>query len=1410
MVKPDYIFETSWEICNKVGGIHTVVSTKALTLKETYGDKLIMIGPDLWRDSISNPEFEEDFELFNSWKNIAEKEGLMVKAGRWKIPGKPVVLLVDFSPYISKKNEIFSELWDMYKLDSISGHWDYIESAIFGYVAGLTVESFCNFHLIGKHTAVAHFHEWMTGTGILYLKSRARHIGTVFTTHATVVGRSIAGNGLQLYKHLQHYDGDLKAKEFNVVAKQSLEKLAANHCDVLTTVSEITSNECTQFLERKPEVITPNGFEDDFVPISEDFEHKRQNAREKLFEVSETLLGHKLDQDAKIIATSGRYEYSNKGIDVYIEALAKINEQKENGKEILAFFLIPANNYGARKDLQKCLAEKTPIAADSDKILTHYLHDADYDPILQKLKACNLTNSPDSKVKVIFVPVYLNGSDGIFNMNYWDLLIGIDLTVFASYYEPWGYTPLESLAFYVPTITTTLAGFGQWILTEGSDISDCTRVINRTDDNYWEVADEIAKTILTCSCISKKEFETVRQKAHQVSRVALWKNFIQNYHRAYELAAEKAEKISESVYRPMPADSSLSIITYKSNKPIWRNMEVKPKKVEAFPELDEIARNLWWSWNHEAINLFRYIDEDAWIKTDADPLAILNQVSYERLQELEDNQTFIEFYKKVLAKYNAYMGQKNEEKGRGIAYFSMEFGISNNLKVYSGGLGILAGDYLKQASDSNVDLVGVGLYYKYGYFSQTLSLQGEQEVNYLEQNPNNLSATLVRNEYGEPVIVEVAFPGRVLKIQIWQVNVGRIKLYLLDVDRDDNQPHDRGLSYHLYGGDHTYRLQQEIILGIGGIRALKALGIKKDIYHLNEGHAALAGIERINGYMSKHNLMFAEALEIVRSSSLFTTHTPVPAGHDAFSQDLIMSFMGHYPERLKISWDEFMDLGRSRPGNREENFSMSNLAANLSQEINGVSKLHGKVTQDMFNVLWEGYFPEESHIGYVTNGVHLGSWTSENWMKLYSERLGEDFISRQSDENTWAPIYDVDNKLIWENRNMERAKLYSFVKSYLKYKTIKSYRSPKYISAINDSLNVNCLTIGFARRFATYKRGYLLFTDLERLKHLVNHPERPIRFVFAGKAHPHDGAGAGIIKQIVEIAKMPEFIGKIIFIEDYDIELAKKLVQGVDIWLNTPTRPLEASGTSGMKAVMNGVMNLSVLDGWWVEGYRENAGWALDEKAAYENQAFQNEFDAETIYNLLEFEIAPLFYTRDKDNIPVKWVEMVKNCIVQIAPHFTMKRMLDDYFERFYNKLFIRSKTIKENDFALAMEIADWKRKVKFNWENIKVESLRFSEALKSQLELGVEYHGEVVLDMNGLSQVKMGLEMVIVSNVPEHPNEIIHVEPMKLIIENNGRAVYRLSFKPPKAGNFNYGIRLTPINDSLPYRQDFCYVKWL
>ncbi len=1409
MLRPDYIFETSWEVCNKVGGIHTVVSTKITTLQENYNeDNLITVGPYFWDKDTPNTEFEEDEKLYKAWVDTAARKGLKVKVGRWKIPGRPIAILVDFQPFTTGKDKLFTKLWKKYQLDSISGHWDYIQPALFGYVAGMVIESFTEFYISSRHTVVAHFHEWMSGAGILYLDSNAPHISTVFTTHATTVGRSISGNGIPLYKNLEHFDGDKMARDLHVVAKHSLEKLAAKYAGAFTTVSETTAMECKQLLEKEVDVVTPNGFEAGFVPEKEELNKKRKIARTHLRKVAEAVFGYKLQENVKFISTSGRYEFWNKGLDVFIDGLAVANANQTEKGEVVAFFLIPANNYGPRKDLQQCLADGTYTPENSGNLLTHNLHDAYYDPILKKLHENNLNNNKENKIKVIFSPIYIDGKDGIFDIDYWDLLMGMDLTVFASYYEPWGYTPLESLAFHVPTITTSLSGFGRWVLSNNMDLSRCTKVIERNDDNYTEVAREIGNTITACSKLSEEEQKKSRQNAYEISQIALWSNLIDEYYKAYEIALDKTYKHRSMFVRPTKVEPTLVIDAFKSNQPIWRNLEVKANTSDIFPELEELSKNLWWAWNPQAIEMFKYIDEEAWETTDADPIALLNQVPYDRLVELGKDDKFHEMYKNVVASFKAYMSVENTEKGRGIAYFSMEFGISNNLKIYSGGLGILAGDYLKQASDSNSDMIGVGLYYKYGYFGQSLSIHGEQEVNYIEQNFSNSSATLMTNKEGHPIHIEISMSGRLVKVQVWKVKVGRIDLFLLDTDRHDNNELDRGLTAHLYGGDRNYRLQQEILLGIGGVRMLEQLGIQKDIYHLNEGHAALAGIERINILMRKEKLKFSESLEIVRSSSLFTTHTPVPAGHDSFEEGLVMRYLGHYPERLHISWDEFMDLGRSKAGDKSQKFSMSYLAAHLSQEINGVSKLHGEVTKDMFSPLWEGYYPQESHIGYVTNGVHLSSWASKSWLKLYENEFGENFYDNQSEEDVWKAIYNVDDKVIWEHRNKERTELFKFLKKYLTEKAVSTYKNAKELTNINENICSKCLTIGFARRFATYKRGNLLFKDLEKLHHIVNHPTRPIRFVFAGKAHPNDGAGQGIIKHIVEMSKRPEFIGKIVFVEDYDIELAKKLVRGVDIWMNTPTRPLEASGTSGMKAIMNGVLNFSVLDGWWVEGYKENAGWALSEERTFDNQDFQDELDLATIFDKLEHEIAPMYYEQNEDGVPVRWVQAIKNSTALIVPHFTMKRMLDDYYERFYNKLFVRSKQIKENDYKLAMDIANWRQQIDRGWEKVNVESIKFSESFKTHLELGNTYQGEVIIDMNGLADIKIGVEMVIAEKVTN--NKFVKVEPMTMVSNKDGKVIFKLEFMPPIAGNYRYGIRIYPINDNLAYRQDAACLKWI
>ncbi|MDR2408199.1 MAG: alpha-glucan family phosphorylase, partial [Bacteroidales bacterium] len=603
------------------------------------------------------------------------------------------------------------------------------------------------------------------------------------------------------------------------------------------------------------------------------------------------------------------------------------------------------------------------------------------------------------------------------------------------------------------------------------------------------------------------------------------------------------------------------------------------------------------------------------------------------------------------------------------------------------------------------------------------------------------------------------------------------------------------------------RFIQEMILGIGGIRALRDLGIRPNIYHCNEGHSAFIGLERLRRLRTKRNLKFEAALEIIRSSTLFTTHTPVAAGHDLFDENLIRKYMSHYPERLKISWEEMMKLGKLNP---EDKFSMSYLAANVSQEINGVSELHGKVSQELFAGLWKGYFPEENHISYVTNGVHYNTWTAKDWKLLYEKEFGDGFLNNLSNPQYWNKIHQVDNAVIWSIRQKQRYKLVSYVRSRLKSNWIKRYEAPKDMVDVLENINKNVLTIGFARRFATYKRGDLILRNLDRLSAILNNKDMPVQLLFAGKAHPNDKAGQELIKKIISISKQSEFLGKIIFIEDYDINLAKKLVQGVDVWLNTPTRPQEASGTSGMKAVMNGALHFSVLDGWWVEGYRKNAGWALPEETVYENQEFQNELDAQMIYNILENDIVPLFYERDENDIPNGWIEYMKNSIGEIAPQFTTKRMIDDYKSKYYNKLYQRSELLRKDEYRLAISISEWKKNIQKSWGELEVISAKFPDYEKNPMNLQEDFTGEIEINLKQLNPTDVGVEVIISNQSKNAKNVISEKYTAELIEVKNNIAKFIIKGSPQKSGFYNYAIRIFAKNECLPYPQDAGLVMWV
>ena len=845
-----------------------------------------------------------------------------------------------------------------------------------------------------------------------------------------------------------------------------------------------------------------------------------------------------------------------------------------------------------------------------------------------------------------------------------------------------------------------------------------------------------------------------------------------------------------------------------ANQPVWHSCTVSAELPKQLKPLEELSKNLWWVWNSEGKSLFHDLDRDLWRKVGENPVMLLQQISYERYQEILNDKAMMDRIHDVYAAFKAYMKQPMHEDIPSVSYFSMEYGLCNCLKIYSGGLGVLAGDYIKQASDSRVRMTAVGFLYRYGYFTQTLSMDGQQIANYEAQNFDQLPIEAVLDEDGQPMVLAVPFPDRNIYCHIWRVNVGRMKLYLLDTDFEMNSEFDRPITHKLYGGDWENRIKQEYLLGIGGMIMLEKLGIHTDIYHANEGHAALLNLQRLVDYVQNKHLSFNVALEVVRASSLYTVHTPVPAGHDYFEESLFYKYMNQYPAKLGISWADLMNMGRENPDTNER-FSMSVFALNTCQEANGVSWLHGEVSKKMFAGIWKGYSPAESHVGYVTNGVHMPTWAASEWKAFYSEHLGDQIFEDQSNPEAWKGIFDVADDAIWNMRMTMKNKFIDFVRKDFKETWLKNQGDPSQVMSIIDKINPNALIIGFARRFATYKRAHLLFTDLDRLAKIVNNEQYPVQFIFSGKAHPADGAGQGLIKRIMEISRMPQFLGKIIFLEDYNMIVAKRLVSGVDIWLNTPTRPLEASGTSGEKAEMNGVLNFSVLDGWWYEGYRlcENAGWALTDKRTFTDQAQQDKLDAATIYSMLENEIVPLYFNKNFKGYSPEWIQYIKRSIGKIAPIFTMKRQLDDYIERFYKPEAKRAEKLMAHNFEKAREIVNWKEEVASKWNDIRVISVSYGDT-NTALHTGSTLEVSCVLDTLGLGDA-IGVELVYYK---EHDGqtEFDKVEDLKIVKTEGTEVTYALRTVAKEAGSFRFALRMYPKSKMLPHRMDFAYVRWI
>lgn len=1411
--KPDYLLEVSWEVCNKIGGIHTVLTSKLpALLRNGFDEKIVFIGPDRWKGTGDNPDFTEDRQLFAAWRKQALNEGLNVKVGRWHTNGNPITLLVDITPYYAKKNDLFAQWWEEFGLDSLSGQWDYSEPALFGYVAAMVIESFTRYQLSDRDQVVVQFHEWMTGTGVLYLSKNAPHIATVFTTHATVVGRVLGTTNQPIYEKIQQYNADQLANDYSLTAKHSLEKTAARQADVFTAVSDLCAQECLYFLHKAPHFITPNGFE---LPVeTQTVVSKRHLARRRLLSVAAAVCQIELPDDALIIATGGRYETQNKGYDVFIAALKALAKMPLT-RTVVAFLFVPAPNTGPRRDIINALlsGEKKEITLQ-EFLLTHLLPDAAQDEMLQLLAQNGFAQNENEKVKIIFAPTYLNGYDGIFNMPYYDLFSGIDLSVFASYYEPWGYTPLESLAMGVPTVTTDLSGFGQWLHTKTGNIEHGIYILPRGGQHEANITHKLAQTVLDFSQKNKEQQQQERDAAHSLAQIALWDKLVHHYWQSYDQALKIAAKRTEL----LPAhrqgrQHTVQNTLPQSTQPLFKRLLVQAQLPNKLLPLKYLSENLWWAWHHDAVNLFRSIKPELWAETEQNPIALIDQLGIADYNRLQNDAEFMQKLTQVYERFCNYMNPQIPPKEQAtqplVAYFCMEYGLHQSVKLYSGGLGILAGDYLKEVSDCNTPLVAVGLLYRYGYFRQALSPGGEQLAIYEPQRFSHLPLLPVKDEQGNWIKIAIALPGRTLYAKIWLLNVGRVKLYLLDSEVTENNEADRAITHHLYGGDNEMRLKQEILLGIGGIRMLQTLGIQPNVYHCNEGHAAFIGIERLCYEVQAKQLSFDEAVTVVRASSLYTTHTPVPAGHDAFPEDLMRMYFSTYDEMLGIGWQRFMGLGRVLESNEKEKFSMSKLAVRLSQGINGVSKIHGEVSRQMFAELYTGFQADELPVQHITNGVHYPTWIAKQMHDLYKKYLDKDFVDDQANPELWKGIYAIPDRELFETHQSLKQNLMRFIQQKTKTDLTRRHNDPRLQFEIVRQWQPDMLTIGFARRFATYKRATLLFHDPIKLAQLLNDSLRPVRLVFAGKAHPADRGGQEFIRQIVLLSEKPEFAGKIVFLENYDIEVARLLVQGVDVWLNNPTRPLEASGTSGMKAVMNGVMNLSVLDGWWAEGYLPEAGWALPEQNTYDNPDFQNELDAQTIYNLIENELVPLYYHRDANGLPTQWIERMKHCIARIAPHFTMKRMLDEYIARYYTPLYERSNRLSARNYRIAKSFTTWKRKITHHWNDVQLIDMQVYDSTNHPLPVGENFTAKIVLDLHSLSPEDVSVQVVFIRKKTESQYELVQTETLPISQQDNKMVVYECHLPIVASGVYEYGFRMVPNHPDMPNAQELNLVRW-
>jgi len=1383
---PGFLYVVSNEVCNPLGGVHTVLATAAPFLKAVYGEDLLFVGPDLWANRGRQAAFTEDATQPLVAALAAERD-IPVRFGRWEIEGRPAVALVDSGRLLEQRNRIFGDLWNDFSVDSIDADWDTAEQLLFGYAAGMLTE--LHYHAGVRPRAVravAHFHQWITGAGLLRVAKTAPEIGTVFTPHGTVLGRALASDGEDPLAS----DLTAAAETRGMKAQHSLEHAAAKHASILASVSEHAAEECAHILGRRPEITTPNGYS---APRDSTPRH-REEVRAQLFRCAERFFGSPVDpEQTRIVLASGPYQFHNKGLDTLLKALGRLQRREPKpARPLLVLLAVSAAQTGPRHEVMRRL-KANDLAGAPCGVCTHNLaHPAD-DPILKACREAEITNAPGNAVRFMFVPVLLDGRDPVLPLTYNDVLQASDLTVFPSVYEPWGYTPLESLAAGVPTITTDATGFGRFVGRLPEEERDGITVLDAQAERPGLALEAELERFL--------REEQSGEVGNGVLARTSWDKLLPRTLKAHAEALKAAGKRRISATTPglsrVSRRSLFSLPRRSASRPQFHRFTVAAVPPPQLARLPELARNIWWSWNPRARALFEALDPDM-----NNPVRMLRSLDPARLLEAASDPAFLELQDEVLADFDGYLSRPRADIAD-TAYFCAEFALHDTLPIYSGGLGVLAGDHLKSASDLQLPLVGVGLRYAKGYFVQRIQPDGRQGAEFVRYDPRETPLTEVVDGSGEPLSVTLRLPGGDLHAKVWRVDVGSVQLYLLDTLVKENDPDAQAITERLYVSDRESRLRQELLLGMGGWRMLRKLGKLPEVCHLNEGHSAFLLLERLLDLVEEFGMTYQEAAIAVRSSTMFTTHTPVPAGHDRFSEGLMRRYFGHVAQRLGLDWDEFFDLGRTSRDDHE--FSMTVLALNLSGRANGVSRLHGEVSREMLDDVWPGTHVKETPVGSITNGVHLATWAGTGIHTLLERHIGPGWSRANLAAETWQKAEQIPDDELWETRTEQKRGMVAFLRRSIEESGVRRGEPPTLLAARISGISEDALWIGYARRFAPYKRATLLFRNMERLIRLLENEERPVRIVFAGKSHPDDAEGADLVRQVVEMTGRPGLLGRVFFVEDYDMAIAHKLVTGVDVWLNTPTRPLEASGTSGMKACLNGGLHFSVLDGWWCEGYDGANGWAIGEGREYSSPEMQAEHDSRSLYGLLETEIVPQFFDRDEWGRPAAWLDRVRRCIATIPPVFTTHRMVADYVRQGYAPLGERAQAVAADEYLVARRIADRNSRLTDAWTEVHIEDVSVTDLSRGSIGMGDVFEVRARVELGALDPDEVAVDLYV--GPSNDAGEL--VDPVVIGLLRDEEGVYTGAYMPTGPGSFRYGVRVQPVTDDPMEAAHLGLVRW-